>query len=672
MSSRRLLCVFLLPICTTILKVFLTILVTAGRTEAQSQEIFIEGALSERRDLTRSGQSVVIRPADETRFDAQTHFKSDPSIALSNAGAGGGFSLPLFRGQDARATHVFVDNMELHDPFSGLPMVDDIDLRAFGSMTLHKGFAPWDFAVMDPGGVVQFILRSYPSKLDVGGAFGDLHGLSGWGRYASQTDSLSAAGYLRRETSKGDVKYYSDNNTVLNSSDDGLRRRANNDHSSSQILGFVSSDIDDVSGRALIWSQQSANGVPVDRPVGNGSARLKSQTSVASTSLKYPLSEIFTLGISAGYFQGARQFSDPGNDIGFASKRSMTSRSKRLNASLDFSVSRVSSVLLAEQQRVETDITSNYNGDLYSPSATTNKIYFGSRYKLTSTQSLELKVGGSKSHAAVRSVGGEARGSSRTKPTFGYAIGWDRYETGVLFYAQAGTSMRAPSLLERVGNGADIEGADGLSNEQSRAGEVGARVVLDATDLAATPTQAVLNFAAWGRDNHEVIRIDRIASNRWRAGNAGRQRFRGFEGRADIGSRLAGLELALSWIKAELLNEHVLVPRVPVWQAAGGGRWLVNEWTTLRMLSRFVGRMYDDASNAREVGWTLSHDVMADFSLPSTKAKIGLVLTNVTNIQSTVVRDTVTGQSDGRVPYAGYNGESLAGRSYLISVSASL
>jgi hypothetical protein len=672
MSSRRLLCARLLPVFSRFLTVFLTILVTAGRTEAQSQEIFIEGALSERRDLTRSGQSVVIRPADETRFDAQTHFKSDPSIALSNAGAGGGFSLPLFRGQDARATHVFVDNMELHDPFSGLPMVDDIDLRAFGSMTLHKGFAPWDFAVMDPGGVVQFILRSYPSKLDMGGAFGDLQGISGWGRYASQTDSLSAAGYLRRETSKGDVKYYSDNNTVLNSLDDGLRRRSNNDHSSSQILGFVSSDIDDVSGRALIWAQQSANGIPVDRPVGNGSARLKSQTAVGSTSLKYPLGEIFTLGMSAGYFQGSRQFSDPGNDIGFASKRSMTSRSRRLNASLDFSMARVSGILLLEQQRVATDITSNYNGDLYSPSATTNKIYFGSRYKMTSAQSLEVKVGASTSQAAVRSVGGEVQDSSSSKPTVGYSVGWDRYENGVLFYAQAGTSMRAPSLLERVGNGADIEGAGVLSNEQSRAGEVGARVVLDSVDLWASPIQAVLNLAAWGRDNHEVIRIDRIASNRWRAGNAGWQRFRGFEGRGDFGSRWAGVELALSWIRAELVSEHVLVPKVPVWQAAGGGRWLINDVTTLRMLSRFVGRMYDDASNAREVGWTLSHDLTVDFSLPNPQAKIGLAVTNLTNIQSTVVRDTVTGQSDGRVPYAGYNGESLAGRSYLISVSASL
>jgi hypothetical protein len=47
---------------------------------ADTQEVFIRGAVNERRDVNRPGQSVVISPSGETRFDTQAYFKTDPSM----------------------------------------------------------------------------------------------------------------------------------------------------------------------------------------------------------------------------------------------------------------------------------------------------------------------------------------------------------------------------------------------------------------------------------------------------------------------------------------------------------------------------------------------------------------------------------------------------------------
>jgi hypothetical protein len=188
-----------------------------------------------------------------------------------------------------------------------------------------------------------------------------------------------------------------------------------------------------------------------------------------------------------------------------------------------------------------------------------------------------------------------------------------------------------------------------------------------ADDLSAT-----VNFALWGRDNARVIRVEKIAATRWRAVNGGPQAFRGIEARGDLGDTVKGVEIAASWLRAEQTGSHLLVPRVPVWQSAGSIRYRFVEMITVRALSRFVGRMYDDNSNTRELGWTLTHDLSADYFTPESSFKLGVAVLNVTNVMSNVVRDNATDQTDGRTAYSGFNSEPLPGRSWTASVSATL
>lgn len=640
--------------------------------QATPTEIIIEAAPKERREVNRPGQTTVIRPTEETRFDTDSHLKSDPSLSMSNSGRSSGFSLPLFRGQDARASHVFINDLELQDPFSGLPMLDDIDLRAFGVMTIHKGFAPWNLPIIDPGGVIQFTMRRPASRLEGGTAYGDVQGANGWLKAAKVGDDLSenldASLYLRHRSATGNYKYYSDNNTVLNASDDVIKRRKNNDRSGQQALANLSWMSESIDAQGIVWSQASDQGIPVSQASGDGRARIKAGTGIMTSSLLYHVTEDQSLEVDVGRFSGSRVFSDPAQDIGHATKRKLASESTRARISFTSTGPNLKWLILAEKQEAKTKLTSSYDQDLYAPSATSEKMYAGANYKLSETQSLEIKSNVERSEATAQSALGGQQLHSVVKPTVGSSIGWSLALDDLFLYAQGGRSTRVPSLLERIGNGAEIDGSRDLKNEQSRALEVGSRVVAKWFDSAP----ATFSLALWARDNESVIQITKVSATRWRAQNGGEHSYRGVETRMDIGPVDVGVEGAVSWIRAELGKTHLLVPRVPLWQAASGVRWRMFEVATLRTMSRFVGRMYDDASNTRELGWTLVHDLSADYSDGNSRWKLAVTCLNVTNVMSNIVRDRVTGQGDGKKSYSGYSDEPMPGRSWAASASARL
>jgi hypothetical protein len=91
----------------------------------------------------------------------------------------------------------------------------------------------------------------------------------------------------------------------------------------------------------------------------------------------------------------------------------------------------------------------------------------------------------------------------------------------------------------------------------------------------------------------------------------------------------------------------------------------------LRSQSFYTGRMYDDDSNLREVGWRWVHDVSLDFDSLSQKFKAGLSVRNITNVVSSTVTDKATNH-EGRQTLRGFWGETQSGRSWVASISHEL
>ena len=634
---------------------------------AQSYEIFIEGILRERREQNRPGQSLIISPDAETRFDANNQMRSDPSIALAGDQNASTFSLPLFRGQDAHSTHIFVDDLELLDPFSGLPMIDEIDLRAFGSMTIHKGFAPWNLSVLDPGGVIQFSTRR-SAKLEGGGAYGNVSGTSGWGQWSQSDERLDSRVYLRRSVSRGDYSFYDDNETVLNPSDDKISRRGNNDRQSIQSLGQVRWQDDKFRLKGLFWGQMSQAGIPIGMSGADGGARVRSKTMAMTSSARFELSNAIVWGIDGGHFSAQRKFNDPSGDIGFAAARSLQTSSSNIRLFTEGGIDRWRWTFAIDDAEAATNMTSTYEHDVYAPKSSRKRVFVGNRLRPFVTDTIELKGAVEQSTAKTRDINRSKNISFHEKPAGGGSIAWSRSEDHHWVYAQLGHTARNPSLMERVGNGAERDGAMSLNPQITNAAEFGGRYhVSMAPGLGFS-----VGGSFWGRDNEQVIRIEKISATRWRAQNQGRQSYRGVEGRFESGSERMGVEVACSFLRATQIESGRLVPRVPIWQAVGGPRWVLHEDITLRGQSRFVGRMYDDTGNTREIGWILTHDVSVDWVPTVGRWRIGAMIRNLTNVMALPVRDVSTGQSDGKMAYSGFNGEPMTGRSWTISMSAHL
>ncbi len=636
---------------------------------ADTQEVFIRGAVNERRDVNRPGQSVVISPSGETRFDTQAYFKTDPSMQMSGAGRTTGFTLPLFRGQDARSSHVFVDDMELQDPYSGLPMIDDVDLRAFGGMMIHKGVSPWNVPVLDPGGVIQFSLRTQRSPISAGLSIGDVAGTNGWGRSSLQHGSSSTSGlYARSSRSSGDYRYFSDNNTILNPEDDAVVKRKNNDQQSAQGLAHVSWTGDTARARTLGWFQESKRGISLGEITESGRARSVSRTGIITAAYRQDISDAIWTGIDAGGFAAKRTLKDPGQSLGFATRRDLETESFRTRFTLGYDSSAFSTIGSAERQDSRTKLASTYEGDYFSPKASGYKLFLGTRIKASEDQTLELKAGSQWQTSVTSNVSGDDAQLAGGKPSSSASIAWSRFVEGFLLYAQFAKYSRAASLLERIGDGGQIEGAQELRPEVASAIEFGSRFYRD----LFSDVKTILNFAIWSRRNDEVIRIDRVSPVRWRARNAGRQHFLGVESRLDIGSDHAGLEAALSWMRANQAESGLIVPWMPFWQGVVGGRWEIFPQAVLRTVSQFIGRMYHDVSNTRELMWTVTHDVSLDYIAPNQDWKAGLAVTNLTNVAYRSIRDTVTNKPDGRMAFSHYNGDPLPGRSWLASFSVGI
>jgi outer membrane cobalamin receptor len=281
---------------------------------------------------------------------------------------------------------------------------------------------------------------------------------------------------------------------------------------------------------------------------------------------------------------------------------------------------------------------------------------------------LEFKVGSQWLTSITTTSQGDKAQKSGGKGNLGGSVAWSHFMNDLLVYGQIAKASRSPSLLERIGDGAQIEGAPTLAPEDSLALESGARYIF----TLPAELRALLGLTWWSRDNSEVIRIDRVSPVRWRARNYGQQKFRGLELRSDLGSDLVGIEAALSWMRASQADSSLLVPKMPLWQSAVGTRWQILERLIFRSMSQYVGRMYHDASNTRELMWTLTHDVSLDYSDAAGVWKVGVSVTNVTNVMSNKIRDTLTDGDQGRIAFSQYNGEPLPGRSLLVSVSAGI
>src|SRR5690606_2043300 len=147
----------------------------------------------------------------------------DAALAMPETGRvlGGGFAVPRIRGQDARLTELWLGRLKLIEPHTGLPLVDDLDLRPFRELAAQLGATPPALPSVSPTGALELRFRPVTRReTSVGAVAGRPFGAMGWsfakGRAATKEASTTWRLYVRRHTTDGRYSYYDDNATPYN------------------------------------------------------------------------------------------------------------------------------------------------------------------------------------------------------------------------------------------------------------------------------------------------------------------------------------------------------------------------------------------------------------------------------------------------------------------------
>ncbi len=623
----------------------------------EENEIVVEGDARPRRSMNRGGSSDIIRPASESSFDINQHFRLDPSLTGYDAGRAGqgGFSIPLFRGHDVRSSHVFLDDIELQDPYTGFPLVEDVDLHSFGELRIHKGLAPWDVPVVGSGGVLQFVTRKiHQDQSHLGMRVSDNRDAAAWLGRELYRDKWSLLARGQRTTGPGNYEYYDDGGTIRNQDDDEMIQSKHNEHQGLALSGLGHYEVEDWRFEAFSWNNSREYGLAVKGfdPIDEA-PRIRSETSLLYVSSSRSVSTNGEIRLFASRLHASRQYTDPSQLVSRSQARTFETSNSSVGLNLGWQWP--SSIVLVKPtfSSVEVESGDSIEGDITTTNASSQSVYAGFRHDLTSWLQTELKA-----DRRWTSISGN-----------GTSIGSGVFARLGLFHlwVQAIRHSRLPSLLERSGNAAEILASQDLEAEQGQYGEIGLRH----THQGMARWSGERAITAWGDDIRQRLEIRPISATQWRALNHKEHRLRGVDYRESWSAKRFEMELAASRIDARN-HEGRYLPKIPVWQAAVSPAVDVAASWKVKVLSRLTGVSYLDDQNTTELDSHWTHDLSVDRNAKSDSIKMAFVLSNITDVTSVRVKDLVTGQEDGRMARESYTGHPLPGRHWSLSVSTQL
>ncbi len=178
-----------------------------------------------------SGTVTVINPSEY-----QGEFKDVASLLDHVAGVHviklrgrGGYAVASIRGSTSSQVAVYIDGILVN--LQGEPAFDlsNISLNDIKRIEIYRGHIPARFGVSGMGGVINIVTKKKASKFKLlmgGGSFGD-YKISGF-IPVFRAENRSCMLTFETAGSKGDFKYYNDNNTPYNKTDDYMAVRKNN------------------------------------------------------------------------------------------------------------------------------------------------------------------------------------------------------------------------------------------------------------------------------------------------------------------------------------------------------------------------------------------------------------------------------------------------------------
>jgi hypothetical protein len=623
---------------------------------------------TERIDLSHTGQSVLIQPLEASRFDAEAQLRLESSLSFVETGriSPSGFAVPKIRAQDSKLVDVYIEDILLSDPYTGLPLVEDLDLRAFGSMELYQGVSPFGVPSTNPVGVLRYRFRNaVKSRATLGLVTGSPYGHSLWAQGIYKDEDRMLRVYGRVHHSSGRYRYYSDQGTPYNSRDDRERSRMNNDQRSEQLLPVYRQTLGAFSIQALAWSQEADRGIPSGSPLLASTAREGTRALLGDLSLTHDADDVGPVAHSQwtlhlGRKQDSRWTKDPeGLVLNSARYTQMTIESNRqgLTGNLDFDELKASFNI----EEAQSEIHQRFD---YVPSESLKRshesVIVSAAYRPSPSLIFEGKVSSHRQWDRAKVERGIVLNEERDQE--------DRYRfaraeslnaafgDNLGFYLQMARSQRLPSLYEEFGNGSTVRPSSGLQPETLFHRELG---------VFAQGTRLRLGATAYQDRTEDKIVVVPILASASKALNVARTRVTGTDLEAILSFPSTTLTARGSLISAKdrSLKRERSLPGTP--EKVALAEWRQNWTKTLvtYLSGRYRSEVYRDLAESVKLPELVTYDMNIDYAW--SRYELGLAIRNLSDAKHTRLE---SGSSQGRTGASDVAGAPLPGRQWILSL----
>ena len=638
----------------------------------------------------RAGQSVIIRPEDETRFDTREQLRSEANLTLPDTGRinASGFSLPRVRGQDSRFTEVYLDGLKLQDPYLASPVIDDLDLRACGELAIYVGNPPPSLPTISPNGAIAYRLYMPLGRVSQFGlTVGQPYGTAVWALNSYQSeDGSSVRLYARDHWSRGQFLYYDDNATPYNTADDKISEMRHNDRHGVQFLPSFTWQHDGhrISGIGL-WDQSSTS-LSARNSSLVSDAHDNSQQRVGRLSYNYRPESGNALwpsvaGMEVARYDDQTTVTDPsGKVLGAAQTNRRILAANNVAGILKWTYAGAAgeSAFFLRPEISNTQIHAD-SGDAidFNLRRRQESAYVGFDLALPFRTRAEIKASitqlsdGAIGQKKMYSLQDPSPSRNLVLPGTSLGVSWQ--PGPLILYTQVASVKRAPTLLEQFGDGGLIRESLGLLPETTLHREVGWnwRIREQAAGVSLIKQWTLRSAIFLDHTRDRIVLLQSLAQT-LKAQNAATTDITGVEIAGDIAMWDTSITLGYAHLDAldhSFASRVRIIPGVAEHVATANLSQIISI-ATLRWSSRYQSQVWRDSENSIAVPGYLIHDVTIDAKWD--KLSFGLGLYNVTDQRRLSIYASDTAANTGATSYSDYAGMPLPGRNWRVSVSASL
>lgn len=643
--------------------VFLLLLFPIWATGFAEDTVVITG--SRRRSTEHTGRDGLKRkvvPRNSAGMQLDQVFGADAAFVAAQTGMETPASAPVprIRGQNHKATEVWLDSFQLYDPWNDSAAFLEVDMRALGGVELASGSAHQGIPTMNPVGTLRYLFANRSGEWSrVGAVVNPIQG-SGThllvqketGSQLTITSRLFASSYQGH----GRFSYFDDHGTPFNLNDDRLAERSNNAHQIMQVLPFVSVEWASSRLQLLGWKSNSAGGVPsTGALVSEAHYERSNDLFGAFYQLEPKAFRGLTLGLNAEGKASCSELVDPTFSLRLASQRVEQKLSSQKMTLFAEQVIGEQATLKVSGSIARTQLNTQSSSETQIDRAQ-KMLFLQSVFDLWSGAQLDLTYQVRESSSAQQ---------AKSYPSYGFGV--HQSIQRFTLYAQWMRYHRPPTLLEQYGDGERyLEASVALAAEHVAHREVG---------LLYRPRLWVhsVGVSLFEDTTSEKILFLPAYYGTFRAVNAEKTKISGMELLALL-SLSEGFELDASYLylRPEVLRDgyaSTAIPMTPMHTLALQGRLDIFQFWLFSWQMLYRSKAYLDISNATELYHGTQHHVSlgASWLWEHVKWVASLRIQNLFDVKA---EDIVSEQGlEGRTALMENPGYPLAGRSFSFELS---